>query len=796
MDFQYVYIKKRSEFGRQCFFNSEPAAITCDIAPNAELAAKFLHVNPVHRGTQVGCEMSEHEVSTDRAEYATTGVDHTEGGWPKDINPQDVEQTTRFKKKVEKDDVYMSSVLQLGSMMEHCIKQNNTLDIYEEYFGGEGGDAPGDDTTSAKTINVFRDPCPVHRAVSSLSWSPDASHLAAAYTSLRFQSSAQDLPTQSFVWDVENPSRPDYTMAPPDCLVSVEFNPKESFVLAGGTYRGRVCWFDRRRGPQPVEMSTLEASHRDPVYSTVWVNSKSGTELFTASTDGMVLWWDTRKLSEPTETLIIDVNKTQEPSLRLAQGATVLEYETTIPTKFMIGTEQGCVIQCNRKGKTQTEKIAAIYSAHLGAVKQVQRNPAFLKNFLTIGDWCAKIWSEECRESAIFWTDNGEVRLTNGAWSPSRPSVFFTTKADGTVDVWDILYQQRLPVLTVQVGDSQLETLRVQEAGSILAAGSADGQITLLELSDSLVSSQKNDRLVLTAMFERETRREKILEGKNREARLLKKMKADSANSAVSERPSTISPTLTASARAEKEQIEVELIEEAQKSFFGTVYKVGPCGCRWTLALQEKAARQECQQRQMSEKGVEAQLDSVDFQAPDLSADSPGPQDAAGANLASSAARQGSVGSVAAKSSSTAAAKASSTMAAKASSTMAAKTSSTMAAKTSSTMAAKTSSTMAAKLSSTVAAKISSVMAAKTSSTATARKSSTMAARTSSTAAATASSTEATQASSATGASSATDQIADVVDGLEAAVDDLLDPSREETEATSPEDTADQTTDS
>ncbi|XP_037073889.1 mucin-19-like [Pollicipes pollicipes] len=189
----------------------------------------------------------------------------------------------------------------------------------------------------------------------------------------------------------------------------------------------------------------------------------------------------------------------------------------------------------------------------------------------------------------------------------------------------------------------------------------------------------------------------------------------------------------------------------------------------------------------MSEKGVEAQLDSVDFQAPDLSADSPGPQDAAGANLASSAARQGSVGSVAAKSSSTAAAKASSTMAAKASSTMAAKTSSTMAAKTSSTMAAKTSSTMAAKLSSTVAAKISSVMAAKTSSTATAHDSA-------------GSSSMVTAAgddeSGLAPVMSVADQIADVVDGLEAAVDDLLDPSREETEATSPEDTADQTTDS
>ena len=77
-------------------------------------------------------------------------------------------------------------------------------------------------------------------------------------------------------------------------------------------------------------------------------------------------------MTEPIESLILDVSKTQEPSLRAAQGATVLEYETTIPTKFMIGTEQGTVISCNRKGKTQTEKIAAVYQAHLGQVKQVR----------------------------------------------------------------------------------------------------------------------------------------------------------------------------------------------------------------------------------------------------------------------------------------------------------------------------------------------------------------------------------------------------------------------------------------
>ena len=27
-----------------------------------------------------------------------------------------------------------------------------------------------------------------------------------------------------------------------------------------------------------------------------------------------------------------------------------------------------------------------------------------LQNFLTVGDWCARIWSEDIKESAIMWT--------------------------------------------------------------------------------------------------------------------------------------------------------------------------------------------------------------------------------------------------------------------------------------------------------------------------------------------------------------------------------------------------------
>ena len=39
--------------------------------------------------------------------------------------------------------------------MEHCIRQNNAIDIYEEYFDDVAIDE-ADEPPSAKTINVFR----------------------------------------------------------------------------------------------------------------------------------------------------------------------------------------------------------------------------------------------------------------------------------------------------------------------------------------------------------------------------------------------------------------------------------------------------------------------------------------------------------------------------------------------------------------------------------------------------------------------------------------------------------------
>ncbi|XP_006034869.1 dynein intermediate chain 2, axonemal [Alligator sinensis] len=554
MEIVYVYVKKRSEFGRPCNFSDRLAETSVDILPDPTLAAHFIERDPVDTSVQCASDMSEHEVGRgQRFEMEARGVNHVEGGWPKDVNALEMEQTIRFRKKVEKDENYINTIIHLGSLMEHCIKQNNAINIYEEYFEEEQLSEVEDEPPSAKTINVFRDPNAIKRTATHLSWHPDAGKkLAVAYSCLEFQRSATDMSPDSYIWDLESPNKPDLVLKPSSPLVCLEYNPKDSHVLVGGCYNGQIAYWDTRKGGQPVELSTVELSHRDPVYSAIWLQSKTGTDCFSASTDGQVLWWDIRKLTEPTETLVMDISR--KGQLENALGAVSLEFEPTMPTKFMVGTEQGMVITCNRKAKTPAEKIVGTYSGHHGPVYALARNPFYPKNFLTVGDWTARIWSEDSRESSIMWTKYHMSYLTSGCWSTIRPAVFFTTKMDGTLDVWDFLFKQNDPSLSLKVCDEPLFSLRLQDNGRFIGCGSQLGTVTLLEISSGLCTLQKNEKTLATAMFERETKREKILEARHREMRLKERARSEGKEEEAKEDGPSESPE--------------ELLARAQKEFF------------------------------------------------------------------------------------------------------------------------------------------------------------------------------------------------------------------------------------
>lgn len=53
------------------------------------------------------------QVNTTTATYRDNKMFHYEGGWPKDINMKDLEQTVRYRRKIEKDELYIHTMLQL-----------------------------------------------------------------------------------------------------------------------------------------------------------------------------------------------------------------------------------------------------------------------------------------------------------------------------------------------------------------------------------------------------------------------------------------------------------------------------------------------------------------------------------------------------------------------------------------------------------------------------------------------------------------------------------------------------------
>lgn len=159
----YMYSKMRREFGRPCVLADAPAEVpvalrrasldtcrsqaTCvqtlvDIRPNPSLFSEFVDRAHCNSSVQVGPEYSEHEVrvarylsqllartvtfgivhvasiaqqaNTQQILHRTQGMSHTEGGWPKDVDCTEAEHVIRFRRKIEKDEDYVRSIVTLG----------------------------------------------------------------------------------------------------------------------------------------------------------------------------------------------------------------------------------------------------------------------------------------------------------------------------------------------------------------------------------------------------------------------------------------------------------------------------------------------------------------------------------------------------------------------------------------------------------------------------------------------------------------------------------------------------------
>mmetsp|Transcript_6067 Transcript_6067/g.17314 ORF Transcript_6067/g.17314 Transcript_6067/m.17314 type:complete len:452 (-) Transcript_6067:118-1473(-) len=335
---------------------------------------------------------------------------------------------------------------------------------------------------------------------------------------MRFQKIPDPMPSMAFVWDTSNPNLPIAELASPSPVVTLQYNQKNTDVIVGGCYNGLIQLWDVRKGSQPVESSAIETSHYDPVYEICWLQSKTNSECVSVSTDGRVLWWDVRNMAEPIDTCeLTDANK-DDPKLL---GGVSLEWALEAgPGKFLIGTEQGVVLSLNKKPKKAVEiqtRFGMESGRHYGPIYAVKRNPAQPKFFLTVGDWCTKIWNED-QKTPIMSTQYHSSSLMTGQWSPTRPGVFLVGRQDGYLDFWDFFYRQNEIAFQHKVGEAALWSIAIQNQGQLVAVGDTDGAVTLLELCEPLVVPTSAEKTVIQQMFDRESRREKNLETAKKQA--------------------------------------------------------------------------------------------------------------------------------------------------------------------------------------------------------------------------------------------------------------------------------------
>lgn len=214
-------------------------------------------------------------------------------------------------------------------------------------------------------------------------------------------------------------------------MTSLRFNPKNSDTLVGGCYNGQITYFDIRKpngstgSCLPLATSTLENSHHDPVSDVFWISSKTGHQAASVSTDGKMMWWDTRNLIEPLDSISLYPDAKNKSVLL---GGSCLEYNSEAgPTKYLVGTEQGTIASINLRNRKLNNGVSMYDegpgSKHHGPVHSIYRNPIHNKFFLSVGDWTTKVWAEDVK-SPIINTSYNNSYLTGACWSPTRAGVF------------------------------------------------------------------------------------------------------------------------------------------------------------------------------------------------------------------------------------------------------------------------------------------------------------------------------------------------------------------------------------
>jgi len=135
--------------------------------------------------------------------------------------------------------------------------------------------------------------------------------------------------------------------------------------------------------------------------------------------------------------------------------------------------------------------------------------------FMVVSDFTFSVWRAGT-SNALFVSSPSQALYTAASWSNTRPAVVFLCRADGVLDVWDLIESAVKPVdsftlVSVPLTSVSLRTQYVTKSGEkdkqLLAVGDAKGSLHILNVPFKLKKGPSNESQLLEAFLDREAQR-------------------------------------------------------------------------------------------------------------------------------------------------------------------------------------------------------------------------------------------------------------------------------------------------
>ncbi|GAB0095994.1 WD repeat-containing protein 63 [Sergentomyia squamirostris] len=172
---------------------------------------------------------------------------------------------------------------------------------------------------------------------------------------------------------------------------------------------------------------------------------------------------------------------------------------------FHIATSLGEIFEVKWKGHDLDPNVVvsrdvgilspAFATVHDGPIVAVERNCFLSDVILSIGTRVLSIWRLDNPQCPIYYRRR-PAALVAAKWSCRRASVFFATREDGDIEIWDLLNQTQAPTLVESVG-SQIVTTIVQQRlplmQDIVAIGDFNSNVRILLIPPTLATATPDE---------------------------------------------------------------------------------------------------------------------------------------------------------------------------------------------------------------------------------------------------------------------------------------------------------------